>query len=133
MKASGNCYEEAGAKYGISPVLLRSIALTESHEDKSAISPMNKNGTRDYGLMQINSWWLDSLKGHGLTKDDLFDACQSVHIGAWVLAQSIRALGNNWDAVGAYNAGPSKNRKAARQAYANKVWKNYVKLTSNSQ
>lgn len=132
MSAYGECYEEAGAKYGISPLLLKSIAMTESSENPAAISPRNKDGTRDYGLMQINSWWLDKIAAYGLSKDDLFNACQSVHLGAWVLAQSIRALGNNWEAVGAYNAGLSKDRRTARQIYATKVWKNYMKLMSES-
>lgn len=128
LNAWGECYEEAGAKYGISPLLLKSIAMTESQENDAAISPRNKDGTRDYGRMQINSWWLDKIAAYGLSKDDLFDGCQSIHIGAWVLAQAIQAMGNNWEAVGAYNAGLAKNRRAARQVYANKVWINYVKL-----
>lgn len=125
------CYEEAGSKYGISPVLLRAIAITESNENPFAVSPVNRNGTRDYGKMQISSWWFDKIKQYGIEKKDLFNACQNVHVGAWVLAQSIQLMGNNWDAVGAYNAGPGRTREKARlrKIYADKVWANYVKLT----
>lgn len=87
--ASGYCYEEAGQKYGINPLLLEAIALTESGGKAGAVSPRNKDGTRDNGLMQINSWWLDKLDNYGVSKDDLFNPCQSVHVGAWVLAQAI--------------------------------------------
>ena len=128
--ANAGCYEEAGIKYGISPLLLQAIAKTESSEDPFAISPMNRNGTRDYGLMQINSWWLEKIKAYGIEKKDLFDACQSVHVGAWVLAQSIQMMGSNWEAVGAYNAGPGKTKEKAmlRKKYAAKVWEHYQKL-----
>lgn len=37
-------------------------------------------------------------------------------------------MGNNWEAVGAYNAGPAKDRGGARRAYATKVWKRYMTL-----
>lgn len=126
--ASGFCYEEAGQKYGINPLLLEAIAMQESGGKPGAVSPRNKDGTRDYSLMQINSWWLDKLAAYGVSKDDLFNPCQSVHAGAWVLAQAIQLMGNNWEAVGAYNAGPAKDRGAARKAYATKVWKQYMKL-----
>ena len=54
------CFEEAGKKYGISPQLLWAIAKTESNFNPTAVN-YNKNGSFDYGLMQINSAWYKGL------------------------------------------------------------------------
>jgi soluble lytic murein transglycosylase-like protein len=50
----GFCFEDAGNKYGINPILLESIARVESNLNPKAINK-NTNGTSDIGLMQINS------------------------------------------------------------------------------
>lgn len=126
----GFCYEEAGAKYGIDPLLLRAMALTESSENPNAVSKANKDGSRDHSLMQINEWWFDKLERYGVTKEDLKNPCQSVHAGAWVLAQAIQSAGNNWRAVGIYNAGPSKKNEEKRKQYVSRVWKHYQKLVT---
>ena len=54
--ASAFCFEEAGNEYGVSPLLLWSIAKHESGLNPAATC-RNANGTYDYGLMQINSSW----------------------------------------------------------------------------
>lgn len=130
--AWGGCYEEAGRKYNIDPLLLKAIAVTESGENPGAISPVNRNKTVDLGLMQVSSFWLDKITAYGIRKEDLFHPCQNVHVGAWILAQAIQLMGNNWSAVGAYNAGPGKGptRDELRRKYAAKVWNNYMKLVS---
>ena len=46
---SAFCFEEAGAAYGISPLLLWSIAKHESNFNPYAVGH-NSNGTYDYGL-----------------------------------------------------------------------------------
>lgn len=58
--ASAFCFEEAGNEYGVSPLLLWSIAKHESGMNPAAIC-RNGNGTYDYGLMQINSSWAKAL------------------------------------------------------------------------
>lgn len=113
------CWDEAAKKYGVNPYLLYAIAKTESSLNPKAIN-RNKNGSYDIGLMQINSNWLPTLRKHGLDEKRLFDPCTSIHVGAWVLAQNMRRLGNSWEAVGAYNAG----RPDLRLKYAVKVYKN---------
>ncbi len=54
------CWEQAAERYGVSPELLYAIARTESGLDPQAIG-LNRNGSRDIGLMQINSAWLPKL------------------------------------------------------------------------
>lgn len=121
--AGAFCYEEAGAKYSVDPLLLRAIALTESKENPVAKN-INTNGSSDIGVMQINSVWLPKLKAFGIDRLDLLDACQSVHVGAWVVAQNMQRYGRTWRAVGAYNAGSESKRKI----YVDKVWKQYQAL-----
>ena len=112
------CWEQAGERYGVSPELLYAIARTESGLDPQAIG-RNHNGSRDIGLMQINSVWLARLSAHGIAERDLFDPCTSIHVGAWILAGNVRRLGYTWEAVGAYNAA----RPSLRRAYAKRVYR----------
>jgi soluble lytic murein transglycosylase-like protein len=117
--AAHACWEEAGARYGINPYLLYAIAKTESGLDPVAVN-RNKNGSYDVGIMQINSSWFPQLRKYGISEQELFDPCVNIHVGAWVLAQNMRRMGNSWEAVGAYNA---KNPEM-RVRYALKVYKN---------
>ena len=117
------CWDEAAARYQVNSALLYAIAQTESGLDPLAIG-RNRNGSRDIGLMQINSAWLPTLARHGISERDLFHPCTSIHVGAWVLAHNFHRLGHTWDAVGAYNA----VSPGLRRAYAEKVRRNLWKV-----
>jgi soluble lytic murein transglycosylase-like protein len=112
------CWEQAAERYGVSSELLYAIAQTESGLDPHAIGS-NNNGSRDIGLMQINSAWLPKLSTLGIAERDLFDPCTSIHVGAWILAGNVQRLGYTWEAVGAYNA----TNPALRRAYAKRVYR----------
>jgi soluble lytic murein transglycosylase-like protein len=117
--------ESGGGRYAIEPELLRAIADVESGQNPNAMN-YNKDGSRDIGLMQINSHHLPRLSAQGITEQRLLgDPCLSVEVGASVLAGFIARYGYNWTAVGAYNAGNSPQRQAARLRYARKVWQRY--------
>jgi soluble lytic murein transglycosylase-like protein len=122
------CWEQAGAAYSVNPYLLYAIARTESGLNPAALN-RNKDGSYDVGLMQINSRWLPTLRRYGITEQQLFDPCTSIHVGAWVLAQNIRRMGNSWEAVGAYNARDPERRIR----YALKVYKNIPPAALASQ
>jgi len=115
------CWEQAAERYGVSSELLYAIAKTESGLDPHAIGS-NSNGSRDIGLMQINSAWLPRLSTLGITERDLLNPCTSIHVGAWILAGNVQRLGYTWEAVGAYNAA----NPALRRAYANRVYRQVV-------
>lgn len=114
------CWEAVAARYGLNPYLLYAVARTESNLNPAAVNRSNKNGTYDIGLMQINSSWLPKLRSFGIEEAQLYDACTNLSVGAWILAGNMRAMGNSWNAVGAYNA----KRPDLRLRYALKVYAN---------
>lgn len=110
------CWDDAAQRYQVSSALLYAIARTESDLNPLAVG-RNGNGSRDIGLMQINSAWLPTLASHGINERELFEPCTNIEVGAWILAGNVSRLGYTWDAVGAYNA----QNPALRRAYAEKV------------
>lgn len=130
LPALADCWEEAGARYGIEPELLQAIAIVESGLNSGAVNK-NRNGTIDLGLMQINSSHLPGLGKFNIDRDVLMNnPCQNVMTGAWILAENMRHFGYSWEAVGAYNAGLAKTKikKTLREKYINKVIPHYIKL-----
>jgi len=115
------CFGDAGQRFGINKTLLIAIAKTESNLNASVVSGKNTNGSYDIGIMQINSWWLPTLKSYGISESDLRSGCTNIHVGAWILSGNISRKGSNWGAVGAYNAvTPHK-----QLSYIGKVRKNF--------
>ena len=106
------CWDDAAARYQVNSSLLHAIARTESALNPQAIN-RNRNGSRDIGLMQINSSWLPVLARHGIAERDLLDPCTNIRVGAWILAQNFQRLGSDWNAVGAYNARTPALRRAS--------------------
>lgn len=104
------CFIAAGTRYGVNPLLLRAIARQESSFRHDAIGK-NTNGTRDLGVMQINTWWLGTLRQAGIDETMLMDPCLNIHVGAWILANEIARHGLTWTAVGAYHS-PTDWRRA---------------------
>jgi len=119
------CWEEAGARHGIDPDLLRAIAWHESRGWTNAVGPRLPDGNRALGLMQINTVHLPNLQQYGVRKEDLFDGCASAQLGAWVLADCITKLGATWRAVGCYYTGPNSKNTAAQLDYVRAVRANY--------
>lgn len=124
------CWQEAAERYNINPYVLQAIAKCESSLNPSAMnrSHFERTGTYDIGLMQINSSNLRELRALGIGESELLDACTSINVGAWILAQKIQRYGNSWEAVGAYNAACSQLKgdacSAARNRYARCVYGN---------
>jgi soluble lytic murein transglycosylase-like protein len=130
-QAQAYCWEETARRYDIEPELLQAIAAVESGYSPEVINDANRNGTRDVGLMQINSIHLPRLLKLGITEERLLaEPCLSVEVGASILAEFIQRFGYNWTAVGAYNAGPGSGpqRDALRMRYAEKIWARYEAL-----
>lgn len=107
LAAAGYCFDHAGERYGVSPLLLRAIAQVESNLRADAVNRRHeaRTGSYDIGLMQINSRWLRALSPYGIDERLLLsDPCRNVMVGAWILAHNFARHGVGWEAVGAYNA-----------------------------
>lgn len=120
-----HCVAEAAQYQGIDPVLLLAIAQHESGLRPQAVN-QNGNGTRDIGLMQINSTWLPTLAKYGIEQQTLMDPCVNAYIGAWILKQAIVRYGSTWLAVGAYNA--ASRDKQIR--YISRIYPIYQRLAT---
>lgn len=122
------CVDEAAQRFGHDPKLLSALVQIESGGKCIAIHPvMNANKTYDIGCLGINSAWLPLLqKKFGFTESDLYEPCNNIHVGAWVLAKNIRLYGNTWRAVGAYNA----RTESKRMEYA---WRVSTKLVQSNR
>lgn len=108
------CFEEAGETYAVPPGLLWAIAKVESNFNPAAVG-YNRDGSYDYGVMQINSRWAGRL-GPQLW-NSLNDPCTNVKVGAWILADCLGRYGYTREGIGCYNAiSPDK-----REAYARNV------------
>ena len=118
----GFCFEEAGKFYGISPLLLQAIAGVESNFDPRALN-RNSDGSYDFGLMQINSFWAEAIGMRNWLM--LGDPCTNIKTGAWILSHCIERYGYTWEAVGCYNA--RSPQKAAR--YANRIYEKLKELS----
>ncbi|HDT2117499.1 TPA: transglycosylase SLT domain-containing protein, partial [Enterobacter roggenkampii] len=91
----------------------------------------NHDGTRDVGLMQINSSHFSELARQGIDENQLInEPCTSIMVGASILSGMINVYGYNWEAVGAYNAGLKKENYPQRMRYAHKVWAKYQQIKS---
>lgn len=86
--------------------LVLAIMAQESGYSPSAISPENYNGSRDYGLMQINSknhQWLESVLG----VRDWLDPRQSILAGIYILSL-YHDWGDDYQTIAMlYNTGPT--------------------------
>lgn len=77
-----------------------------------------ENKSYDFGLMQINCWWLSYL---GLRAEDVLTPAVNVHLGAWILAKEIERYGGlHWKSIGSYHTPASRNPARAKE-YANRI------------
>jgi len=125
--STGNCWESSAAKYGVDPFLLAAIGKVESSLNPKAIN-LNKNGTEDIGIMQINTVVLREVARFGITREQLFEPCINIDVAAWKLASHFRAYGVTWYAVGAYHS----KTPALNHVYQLKVYLAFLKLTGST-
>lgn len=96
-------FTSAGEHYNIPPLLLKNIARIESGGNPNAIR-RNDNGTKDYGLMQINSIHLPRLRQWGIDDKNIMDPKINIYVGSWLLSNHIKENGFNLQAIGNYHS-----------------------------
>lgn len=98
------CINQAAITYHVPAPLILSVLAVENGRIGSA-SP-NRNGTFDYGPMQINSIWLSKIRLYGYTLHQLqYDPCINVNVGTWILSQHIaNDTSSFWRGVGDYHS-----------------------------
>lgn len=88
------CFENAARRRNISVDLLRAIGHVESR-----FRPWVTNTESGaIGVMQIMPIHLKWLRKYGIDRDDLYDGCTNINVGAFVLADMIRMFGPTWRA-----------------------------------
>ena len=133
------CFESAGAKYHIDPLLVKAIGESSLRPDVTNINRDKKTGqalSTDYGLMQVNSSHIASLIAQGYirsSQDLLNRPCLNVQIGTWILAKHFQVCGISWNCLGSYNAGFRKDRHETRESYANRIYAIYRRLLLNER
>lgn len=106
-----------GKEFDIPPILLWAIAKTESNFAINAKN-INKNGSSDYGLMQINSIHEPTLKAKNLSLNDLYKPEINIQMGALVLRGCINRHGWDYKALNCYN-GKVNDNPYSRKVFAN--------------
>jgi len=114
------CINQAAEAFHVPATLIISVLKTEN--GRIGTAARNKNGSYDYGPMQINgSAWLNRLQPYGITQADIqYDPCINVAVGTWILASNIANNNQLWQGVGDYNSTTPKFNK--RYRYKVKNW-----------
>lgn len=121
------CFFDAGKRYKVDPYLLAAIAKVESNFNPKAVN-LNRNGTEDYGIMQINSYWIRTYK---IPMEWIENPCYNIHFGAMVLRRCLDLKGNDlYLAIDCYNRG---SRASRNSHYVLRVYESYTRIKKISQ
>jgi len=112
MATDINSFRDLAVKYGdryqIHPALILAHMKVESNFKADAKSPINSNGTRDYGLMQINDI---NLEPYGLTVITVMDPERNIEAACKIMVANRNYLVSKKgradlnDMISAYNQG----------------------------
>ncbi|GJI56950.1 lytic transglycosylase [Rodentibacter sp. JRC1] len=119
LYSQANCFEKVGRYYNFDPDYLRAIAWKESQYNVNAIGK-NNDGSRDIGIMQINTSNIEKLKPifPAISVKNLIKyPCFNVSVGGYILNENFKKYGRKWIAIGVYNAGSKNNDKRVKIRY----------------
>lgn len=125
-----SCLDAAVEKNGMDRNVMLSIMAVEG--GRVGTESKNKNGSIDYGIMQINTATINDLRdrfGLNYTIEQIRDdECTNIDVSAKVLAQKIKEAGDKWEGIGDYN---SRN-EPAHSIYKDKIFAKYQYLTNGT-
>ncbi|MEO7326566.1 MAG: lytic transglycosylase domain-containing protein [Dokdonella sp.] len=99
----GYCVSQASDDFKVPRVVILLILDTEG--GWVGAEARNKNGTSDFGPMQVNSSWLPTLAKFGITRDLLQNhACTNIYTGTWILASLMKANKDLADVIALYHS-----------------------------
>ncbi len=118
-----SCLVAASKAYHVPLTILSGVIAQEG--GKTGKTSKNKNGTIDYGPMQINTVMLSGLAKQGITPYAVANnGCLNIYIGAAILKQHAdKSHGNWWLAAGKYHSKTPKHRDSYLLKVAQKVQK----------
>lgn len=117
------CINQAALTYKIPATLILSVMKKENGRNGDANK--NKNGTYDYGVMQINDVWLPKIAGYGYSREDVqYNPCKNVLVATWILSQNIAAGKNIWEGIGHYYSHVESHSRVYQQG----IYQNYKKI-----
>jgi len=97
------CINRAAITYFVPAKVI--ISVLETENGKNGQAKPNKNGTIDYGVMQINSVWLKKIEHYGYNAKMIqYNPCANVAVGTWILSQRIADKQNIWSGIGNYHS-----------------------------
>lgn len=99
------CIYQTAQDYNIPPMALMAIWAVEG--GKNGESVKNKDGSSDYGVFQINTFWVNKFsKWFNINKEIIRDNfCMNVRAAGYIIRYSINfKKGNFWDGIGMYHS-----------------------------
>lgn len=122
---------DAGMEVGIDPEFLKSVAKIESNINQKVVN-YNKNGTVDYGIMQVNSCHFEELeKEYNITKAEIIQNEDiNIRAGAIIISKCFKRYGVTYNGINCYNGLNYENR--TYNTYANKILAAYNSLKLNA-
>lgn len=119
------CINRSAIVYHVPAKLILSVLKVEG--GRNGMAKSNRNGSFDYGPMQVNSVWLKKIKPFGYSSGDLqFNPCKNVEVGTWILS---KAMANNslvLNGVGDYHS----HQPQLNQNYSVNVIKEFKLINS---
>lgn len=123
VHAPAQCVNEAAYRYSVPPAIVFAIIKTEN--GLSGHGSQNRDGTVDWGPMQINDRWFVAKKSPVRRTFPNLDpnrirtnSCVNVYIGTWILSTLIQRDHSLWTAVGHYHSyKPREAHKYRRRVY----------------
>ena len=101
------CVVQAEQKYQVPSCVLLAVHEVESSGTlQQGLVRTNANGTKDYGVTQINTVWTNYFqRNFGITPNDFANnSCLAVNGSAYIIRYEINASGDFWTGVGRYHS-----------------------------